>query len=282
MTPPAARSGAAGSDGDDAVTTMRTGRDPWVVAPLGDVAPGGVVGLDADTTHHLRRVLRRRDGDGLVVADGAGRLAAGTLAAAGVQVATVAEVPPPTVRLRVVQGLAKRARHDEVVRMLTELGVDHVTAATTQRCQVDIAHKRDRVAARWESIVTSACAQARRAHRPVVDGPEDLAAALPGPLERVLVAHPVGGLDPLAAIASLRDPEGAPTPRPGASPPARVGAGSSTWTAVVGPEGGLADDEVADLVDRGAVVVSLGPNVLRTEHAGLALAAIMAAALGRM
>ena len=266
-------------DGEDAVTAMRASRDPWVMAPVGDVVAGSLVALDADTTHHLRRVLRRRDGDGVVVADGAGRVAAGTLAPDGVAVTTVAEAPLPPVRLRVVQGLAKRSRHDEVVRMLTELGVDHITAATTQRCQVDIGHKRERVVARWEGIVTSACAQARRAHRPVVDGPDDLAAALPGRLERVLVAHPVGGAPPLAAISSLggRTAPGAPAPDA-----AGDGAARATWTAVVGPEGGLADDEVADLVARGAVVVSLGPTVLRTEHAGLALAAVMAAALGRM
>jgi len=46
--------------------------------------------------------------------------------------------------------------------MLTEVGVDHITAATTQRCRVDIGHKRDRVRARWDGIVTSACAQSRR------------------------------------------------------------------------------------------------------------------------
>lgn len=247
--------------------SLWTGTDPWVVADLGPLTPGAVVDLDGDTTHHLRRVLRRRDGDGVVVTDGSGRVAAGILTPDGMRVHDLLQVDPPTVRLRVVQGLAKRSRHDEVVRMLTEVGVDHITASTTQRCQVDIEHKRDRVRARWDGIVTSACAQSRRAHRPIVDGPVSLDEALPGSLQRVLVAHPGAKIDPLAAIASMAD---------------HTPSTEAIWTAVIGPEGGLSDDEVARLVARGAVAVSLGPSVLRTEHAGLALAAVMAAGLGRM
>jgi 16S rRNA (uracil1498-N3)-methyltransferase len=50
---------------------------------------------------------------------------------------------------------------------------------------------------------------------------------------------------------------------------------------VVGPEGGLADDEVDAFVDAGATAVDLGSQILRTETAGLALAAAVMFHFGR-
>lgn len=256
-----------------AAAVLRASVAPWVMVATelgtfdsGDSA-GVVVDLEDGVEHHLRRVLRIHDGAEVVLTDGHGGLAHGRLTATGVKVDDVVSVPLSTPRLRVVQGVAKRSRHDEVVRMLTELGVQWITAATTTRSQVDLGRKVERVRARWDSIVVSACTQSRRAHRPVVDGPVSLAEALPGPLHRVLVAHPAATTNPLAAIDELAV----------MSAPA-----TTAWTGVVGPEGGLTDDEVADLVDRGAIAVGLGSSVLRTEHAGLALAAVMAAGLGRM
>ncbi len=259
--------------GADVASALRAGTDPWVVVgAIGDATIGGLVPLDRATMHHLQRVRRRHHGSGVVAADGLGTVVAGRLTDGGVEVEVVATADAPRPVLRIVQGLAKRSRHDEVVRMLTELGVDRITAVTTTRCQVDLAHKVDRVHERWAAIVDSACSQSRRAHRPVVEGPMTLSEALPGRLDRVLVADPGATTNPLDALQERRS-----TPDAGASD-----TDTEIWTAVIGPEGGLTEAEVAGLVDRGAVAVGLGPSVLRTEHAGLALGAVMAAGLGRM
>lgn len=259
------------TSGHDVGADLRAGTDPWVMAPsLGQASIGSMVVLDDATLHHLRRVRRVAAGARVVATDGRGVVAGGRLGRDGLEVEAMGTIAPSRPRVRVVQGLAKRSRHDEVMRMLTELGVDWITAATTERCQVDLGHKVDRVHARWESIVASACGQARRAHRPIVDGPLRLVEALPGSLQRVLVAHPGATTNPLEVLAGAGATTGHDEPD------------DHVWTAVIGPEGGLSDDEVTDLVTRGAVAVGLGPTVLRTEHAGLALAAIMAAGLGRM
>lgn len=240
---------------------------PWVMLPPGrldGVAAGARVELPDDVHHHLARVLRRRAGSGVVASDGDGRVVTGTLSDRAIAVEDARTVPHPRPVLRVVQALGRRRKHDDVVRMLTELGVDEIDAVTTERCQVDVGDKADRVRSRWGAVAEAACSQARRAHRPRLGGPLPLATALDGDCRGVLVAHVGATTSPLTAVeAALAD-------RPG------------RLTAVIGPEGGLADDEVAELVARGATAVSLGPTVLRTEHAGLVLAGIMAAAVGRM
>lgn len=253
-----------------AVATLRAGRAPWVVVEAGaQPSTGGVVGLPDDVHRHLVRARRHRDGDEVVVVDGAGTVVDGVLDGRSVQVRDVHRVPARSPRLRVVQALGKRSKHDHVVRMLTELGVDHVTAVSTRRCQVDLASKVDRVRSRWRSIAVAACTQSRRAFLPVLDGPVSLDDATgkgshEAGGEVVVVAHPGAARDPTEVVRS------------DSADPADV------VTGVVGPEGGLTDDEVTMLKDAGAVPVSLGMSVLRTEHAALALAAVLSSAMGRM
>lgn len=237
---------------------------------LAGAAVDAEVALDDDGHHHLTRVLRTRDGSPVVATDGTGREVDATLAGHALHVGAVRDVPAPHPRLEIAQALGKGRKHDEVVRMLTELGIDWVTATTTARTQVDLSGKADRVRGRWRAVADAACTQSRRPHRPHLDGPvtldallADLAGADDGVVAattRVLVADVTATTGPLAALDG--DPD-------------RV-------VVVVGPEGGLTDDEVAAVVAAGGQAVSLGPTVLRTEHAAIVLAGIAAAATGRM
>jgi 16S rRNA (uracil1498-N3)-methyltransferase len=241
---------------------------PFVLVPTGTLAGRGAgarVELPADARHHLSRVLRLREGAAVVVADGAGVVAAGRVAGDGVVALTEepAAVPPPTPRVRVLQALGKGRKHDDVVRVLTELGVDAVTAVTTERTVVDLDGKADRVRGRWEAVARSACAQARRAHLPEVDGPTPVADLLDRLGRRpCLLAHVGETTDPLAAAEAAH--------------------GTEEVVVAIGPEGGWTDHEVATFTAAGAIPVGLGPTVLRTEHAATVLASIVLAAAGRM
>lgn len=241
--------------------------DPFVLVPAGTFAGrggGDRVRLPDDVRHHLHRVLRVRDGAAVVAADGAGVVA--PCRAEGEDLLLVADpavVPPPVPSVHVWQGLGKGRKHDEVVRVLTELGVDEITAVTSERTIVDLGGKADRARDRWHAVASSACAQARRPRRPAIQGPRhlrDLVAGLDG--RPCLVAHVGATTDPLAA--------------------AEAAAGTREIVVAVGPEGGWSDDEVAALEAAGATVVGLGPTVVRTEHAATALASIVLAATGRM
>lgn len=245
-----------------------------LVAPqrLAGVTAGDEVQLDATAHHHLARVLRRREGSAITVADGSGVEVRGTLHGQTVTVGARRVVDVPAPRIEVAQALGKGRKHDDVVRMLTEVGVDRITAITTRRTTVDLTGKAGRVRERWQAVADAACAQARRARRPVVDGPLALPAflarladpiATPADSHTRLLVAVVGATgDPLSALRS------GPTP-------GRV-------VVVIGPEGGLADDEVDRIVECGGEAVTLGATVLRTEHAGLVAAGVVAAATGRM
>lgn len=241
--------------------------DPYVLVPAGafaEVGAGDVVGLSADAAHHLTRVLRLHDGQPVVAADGDGVVATARLAGHDLRLTGApVVVPPPTPMVTVWQALGKGRKHDEVVRVLTELGVDRIVAVATDRTVVDLEGKADRVRSRWQAVAVAACEQARRPHLPAIEGPvrlEHVLASVGG--TPCLVAHVGVATDPLVAAAAVR--------------------GAEEVVVAIGPEGGWADEEVAALVGLGAVPVGLGPTVLRTEHAGTVLASIVLAAVGRL
>jgi 16S rRNA (uracil1498-N3)-methyltransferase len=240
---------------------------PYVLLPSGsldDRAAGDAVDLPDTVVHHLARVLKLRDGSRVEVADGTGVHAGGHLDAATVVLdVPVRHTPAPTPAVTVWQAVGKGRKHDEVVRTLTELGVDRVVAVTTDRTVPDLSEKAAQVRARWEAVATSACEQARRPRLPEVGGPVPLEDLLATSATPCLVAHVGDTTDPLVAAVS-----------------AVVGA--QDIAVAVGPEGGWTDAEIDAFTSAGAVTVGLGPTVLRTEHAAAVLAGIVLAASGRM
>jgi 16S rRNA (uracil1498-N3)-methyltransferase len=119
---------------------------------------------------------------------------------------------------------------------------------------------------RWATIAREAAKQSQRAWLPVLEGPlPGAAAAAAATTGRGLglVAHPAAG-SRLRDVLAERDP----TP-------------DSVWV-VVGPEGGFSEDEVATFAAAGAVPVSLGPQILRTETASVVAAALVLHHFGRL
>lgn len=228
---------------------------------LAGAAEGHSVALSDEATHHLTRVLRVAPGAELEVADGAGWSAPGQLTAGGVQLLGAARHRPvPHPRLVLAQGLPKGRKLDEVLRQATELGVDEIRVLATQRSVPMLpASRAAKATTRWEAVVRAACEQARRPHRPQVTGPLALH-QLARDDELLLVAHPGAPGLPTVAEALV---------------------GPTAIVLAVGPEGGFSDDEVADAVAGGALAVGLGDSVLRTEHAGAAGLAVLAAGVGR-
>jgi 16S rRNA (uracil1498-N3)-methyltransferase len=241
-----------------------------VAADLATATRGGSVDLAADEVHHLVRVLRLRPGAEVVVADGRGREADAVLGETHVVVtADPVTRPPSRPRLVLAQALPKGRKLDDVVRVATELGVDRIVPVTAARSVVSLRGERaDRAVERWRAVGRAAAEQARRPVLPVIDPPAELA-ALPG----------LVGVDGTAGTAVLL------VATPGA--PALPDQVRSAWhgcdvvAVAVGPEGGFTDQEVTTLVAAGGVPVGLGPTVLRTEHAGAAAVAVLAALLGR-
>ena len=228
----------------------------------------GHVAFDADESRHLSRVLRLRPGDTVIATDGAGHDYTVRLDTVGAQatgsvlrVATRDAESPLAVTL--VQVVPKGTRMETIVRAATELGVARVLPALAARTVVrlDAAGWLARTR-RWQRVAREATKQCRRAVVPDVEEPRPLA-------ERLT----------LAATADLAlcvwEGDGPPLER-------ALDAASLPRTALllIGPEGGLADDEVAAARARGWTTVSLGTRILRTETAGPAMLAVLQARFG--
>ncbi len=244
---------------------------PYVLveSSLAERPAGAVVPLPAETRHHLTTVRRVRDGAVLDLADGFGHRTRAELVDGDARLlATPTFHPPSRPRLRVLQGLPKGRKIEDVVQMLTELGVDELMLVAAER---SVARPDERRAARLrerlDAVARAAAGQARRPRLPAIDGPFTLDDALDSgcadePADHLLlVAQPgapsLGGLD--GSRVRNRD----------------------AITVAVGPEGGWSGSERDRLREAGCREVGLGPTVLRTEHAAAAAIAVVAAIAGR-
>ncbi|MDQ2756102.1 MAG: 16S rRNA (uracil(1498)-N(3))-methyltransferase [Actinomycetota bacterium] len=232
----------------------------------GDAGVGDVVAVTGPEARHALQVVRLTVGERVLVADGTGRRGSGEVVGAtrdelSVRLTEVEVVPEPSPRFVLVQALAKGDRDEQAVEAATELGVDVVVPWQSERSIVQWrGEKQARGRARWESVVTAAAKQSRRARVPLVE-----------PLVRMpgLRARLEG-----AALALVLHEE---------ATTALAGVGLPTdgdVVLVVGPEGGITPAELAALLEVGARSVRLGPEVLRSSGAGPAALAVLNA-LGR-
>ena len=220
------------------------------------------VGLDADVSHHLSRVLRLKPGASLRVFDGTGAEFEATLVTAtrrGARLAVeqaVANDSEPELRLTLAQGISRGERMDLVVQKATELGVARIVPLLTERSVVRLdAERGARRTAHWRRIVISACEQSGRCRLPDLEEP----LAFEQWLDELPAAGARLSLQP-GASRRVRDLE---VPADGQA------------TIVIGPEGGLSPRERELLDDEGFVHISLGPRILRTETAALAMVAML-------
>lgn len=225
-------------------------------------ATEGLLTLRPEQLHYLRTVLRLAPGETLELFDGLGarweaRLAAGPEGgrlALGARHA--AEERPLDVWL--AQALAKGDKLELVIQKATELGATRILPFAAARSVVRLDEERGQgKAERWRRIAQEAARQCGRADVPVVDAPLRLPELLA-----------VLGEEPERSGLLLDPAEGA----------LRLGQaarGAARLALVIGPEGGLAPDEISRLRGAGLTPVSLGPLVLRTETAGLAALSVL-------
>jgi 16S rRNA (uracil1498-N3)-methyltransferase len=242
----------------------------YLVAPEVAAAaqPGALVRLDGPEGRHAVTVARTAVGERIDLADGAGTLLRVVVEAVQGREALQARVlerivaAEPDPRVVVVQALPKGERGELAVEVLTEVGVDEVVPWSAQRCVVRwVGDKAVRGPARWAATARAAGKQARRARHPVV--------------------APLASTDELvarvrsAAVGLVLHEEAAEALGAVALP------GAGEIVLVVGPEGGVAPEELDRLVAAGARAVRLGPSVLRTSTAGAVAAGIVLSRTGR-
>ena len=220
------------------------------------VAPGARVVVEGEEAHHAA-VKRLTVGESVLLSNGRGLGVRGVVAEASkrsfaVEVASVLADPGPALTWTVAQALAKGDRSELAVQLATEVGARRVLAWQASRSIVR--WQGDRAAKsleRWRLTAREAAKQSRRLWTPEVE--QAATAGVVAAIEAAdvaLVLHE-------SAESHIADV---------ALPPAGAG------LIVVGPEGGISDDELARFVAAGAVPVLISDGVLRTSSAaGVAL-----------
>jgi 16S rRNA (uracil1498-N3)-methyltransferase len=230
-----------------------------------DCFDGRLATVGGEPFRHMVTVLRLVPGSRLLLADGSGREAAGTIRSIhresllidlDTELAAAAATAAPPITL--YQGLPKGEKLDLILQKCTELGIAEIVPFQADRSVVRLVPERvaDRLK-RWQRIVLEAARQAGRSSVPRVDFAADLAAVTRhGNQELKLLLWE--GETERGMKAVLRC-----CPRP------------ISIAVLVGPEGGLTATEAATAQAAGFIPVTLGQRILRTETAGLAVLAIL-------
>jgi 16S rRNA (uracil1498-N3)-methyltransferase len=235
------------------------------------LASDDVVSLPDDVTRHVQ-VLRLAPGDAIALFNGDGGEYAARIASVEKRAATVHvgerrefDAEPPY-RLTLAQGIAGSDKMDWLIEKAVELGASALAPLQTARGVVRLAGERAaRRHTHWQRIVQAACEQCGRNRLPHVapsrefGGWLDSLPPVPADGELRVLLSPRASM-PFAAL-------------PGAAPKGEV-------TLLIGPEGGLSPAEEDAARARGFIAVELGPRVLRTETAGIAVLAALAARWG--
>jgi 16S rRNA (uracil1498-N3)-methyltransferase len=219
--------------------------------------------LDGAEFHHLTRVMRARPGDQIVLFDGAGHAAD----------AEVVDLSKSRASLRILNrtrdveegpivvlatAVPKADRFRWLVEKATELGVSRLIPLQTAR---SITEPGSTKLEKMRATVVEACKQSGRNQLMTIDPFTEWQSFLSGAgaIGRLIVADPSGAPCPTLREMSQRG---------------EMKQGQRPLVIVIGPEGGLTDAEVTQAREAGGCCVSLGPRILRTETAAIALAAL--------
>lgn len=227
----------------------------------GPFATGAELALPTSGAHHLTRVLRLREGAVLSVFDGEGqeyRAEISRIQGSDVQVRLDAPLPTPAesaLQVTLVQGISRGERMDWTLQKATELGIAAIVPVITARSVVRLEPRQaQKKQAHWRAVVTSACEQSGRARIPAV--------AEPSMLRDFLTNQRKDGLRLVLSPSAPASLAGL-TSMPGKA------------QILIGPEGGLDDDELLAARDAGFMPVRLGPRVLRTETAAVVALSVL-------
>jgi len=213
-----------------------------------------------DAVHrHAIQVLRLKQGDSVRLFDGAGMevnavLESVSKRASTVQIMSQREVDNESpLNITLFQAISRGDRMDYAIQKAVELGVRHIIPIATERCNVQLSSGRsEKRWSHWHGVLVSACEQSGRSYLPAMSDIQTLEEALSkNKLDYAIT------LDPMASVGftSLKKHQ-------------NIGV-------LIGPEGGLSDDEIERANQAGFQSVALGPRILRTETATAAVLAIL-------
>ena len=230
-----------------------------------EVFADGCATISGDLFRHMVKVLRLKPGTGVLLADGRGTEFTGIIDSVGkenlvvtIQESRVAAPDAAVPRITLFQGLPKGDKLEFILQKTTELGVAEVIpfAAARSVSRIRKGEEAEKVV-RWQRIVQEAARQSGRSSVPQVSLAGSMAEVvnMSGQAVKFLLWEGENVNRLKDTLAGLAKPE--------------------AIALIVGPEGGLTAEEAAIATDNGFIPVSLGPRIVRTETAGLAMMAIL-------
>jgi len=232
-----------------------------------DQLTGDQVTLQGDGHRHLTKVLRARVGDPIGVFDGKGDEIDGRIEAIDKRATTIRlgqrrHIASPPAQITLLQVLPRPDRMDLIVQKTTELGVTRIVPVLTDRSPMAGKETSGKLE-RWATIAREAARQCGRADVPKVDPALDLThAAQQWRPEPNAVALVLWETDTGNAMSDS------------------VPGGARDVRLLVGPEGGLSEQDVTQVQQHGFACVGLGPRILRTETAAIVAVALAQSATG--
>lgn len=222
--------------------------------------------LGAADRNHMKNVLRLKPGEVVWVSDGGAKeycCAVHSYTDESV-ILTIQYVQEPSYELpgRIIlyQGLPKADKMEYVIQKAVELGAAQVAVVQMKRCVAKLEEgKKEKKIGRWQMVAESAARQSRRLKIPKVGPVLTMEEALKdaSTLDVILIPYELEqGMDRTREVIGAIQP------------------GQSVGI-FIGPEGGFDEEEIAKAVEAGAVPISLGRRILRTETAGPAILSIL-------
>lgn len=212
--------------------------------------------LSQEESHHLARVLRVEPGQEMTLFDGKGTRASGIVKSVSkkevcVQITKREKTPPKRIKITLFQGICKPNRFEMILQKATELGISTIQPIETQNVsQPD--GKRKKMVERGETIIRNAAQQCGTAWMPELKPLKKLSA----------VFHDIKNID-ACFIGSLH-----PNAESFKDSFAKLDSVRSA-ALLIGPEGDFSAAEVDDTIKAGAIPVTFGDQILRTETAAI-------------
>jgi 16S rRNA (uracil1498-N3)-methyltransferase len=227
-----------------------------------------ISGMDA---HHIQDVLRLKIGDKVQIVADDGVVALGEITAwekgkVFLQCVKIAAGShEPTVKISLAQGLAKGEKMDFVIQKAVELGISTVYPVSMEHSVVQLkGPQAEKKLQRWQKIAESAAKQCQRDLIPNVAPVQNLAKVLQEDTSELKLLAYEGETQQSLKTVLEAHPE------------------AKSMLVIIGPEGGISEKELAAAEAAGALTVSLGHRILRTETAGMVVLTAILYATGNL
>ncbi len=226
--------------------------------PQADFTSQKILITDKDELHHLRDVLRLKPNAAVVLFDGKGGEASGTLLTvaskrAEILISSTRQLQKKRPSLILACALPKRTKFEWIIEKATELGVDEILPMKTARTEIDLKGGRsEKKIVRYQTVAINAAKQSQRSMIPKIHPVTQFASAIDQLTQttQVIIPSLLGNRkNILHAFQELKSPEGI--------------------SFLIGPEGDFTPQEYAHAAEKGCIPVTLGETTLKVETAAI-------------